>query len=70
MNGNNLAQYCDEGGNTLLGSDSVFWIDGRWNLRTIGEKASEYRGRYRKNFPHKYEAMTHYVYRGVVRKVW
>lgn len=61
------AQFCDKNGVTLLGTDSLIPIDGRWNQASRDRQAAKLRERYRKHFPSKYFAMTHYVYRGEVR---
>ena len=46
----------DANGQSLLGSDSVMPIDGRWNLASIRREVNEYRNRFKKHFPHKYNA--------------
>ena len=63
------ARYCDANGVELLGTDSLIWIDGRWNQRTRDQVASRTKESYKANFPSKYAAMSHYVYRGAIRKV-
>lgn len=65
----NYAQFCDQDGNTMLGSDSMILIDGRWNQESRDNHARNVRERYRKHFPHKYFEMRHYVYRGEIRVV-
>ena len=64
-----LAQFCDENGVTMLGSDSLIYIDGRWNAISRDIHASSKRETFRKHFPSKYASMTHYVYRGQIRIV-
>jgi hypothetical protein len=66
---NKHAQFCDKNGTTLLGTDSLIPIDGRWSIFRRDTQAAVIREAYRKNFPHKYDTMTHYIYRGVVRVV-
>jgi len=69
MRNKNLGQFCDENGETLLGSDSLVYFDGRWNQESRDAWARETRHRYRKNFPSKYFSMTHYVFRGQIHEV-
>jgi hypothetical protein len=66
---NKYAQFCDENGVTLLGTDSLIPIDGRWNQESRDRQARELRERYRKYFPEKHLSMSHYRYCGVVRVV-
>lgn len=47
-------------GISVLGSDGIVPLDGRWNLETIKKNVQEYRERYKKNFLHKYEYWTHF----------
>lgn len=54
------AFFCDANGKDHLGSDSLCYLDGRWSAKTIAKKMSEYRHRYKKHFPHKYNAFSHY----------
>ena len=65
--GRNQAQFCDENGNTLLGTDSIIWIDGRWNQESRDRAARDARERFRRYFPEKYLMMSHYIYKGEVR---
>ncbi len=69
MNNSNLGQFCDEKGNTLLGSDSIIYFDGRWNQESRDNHARDIRERYRKNFSHLYKSMGYYIYRGNIRIV-
>ena len=66
---NNIGQFCDENGNTLLGSDSIIYFDGRWNQESRDRHARDIRERYRKNFPHLYVSMRHYVFNGIINTV-
>lgn len=65
----NQAQFCNAKGETLLGTDSLIWIDGRWSQATRDEVASKKRESFRVYLPRLYEAMTHYTYNGRVRRV-
>ena len=69
MKNKNLAQFCDENGTTLMGSDSLIYFDGRWSQDTRDNKASAARERYRSGFPSLYAEMTHYAFNGVIRRV-
>lgn len=65
----NYEQYCNKDGLTLMGSDSVIYFDGRWGRNRRDNHAAELRKRYKKNFKHKYDSMTHYTYKGSVYPV-
>ena len=67
MLNNHIAQFCNESGDTMIGSDSVIIMDGRWNQESRDRHARDMRERYRKHFPHKYAEMTHYIYKGKIR---
>lgn len=54
------AVFCDENGMDCSGSDSVIPLDGRFGAARIAETVREKRESYKKYFPHKYEAFTHY----------
>ena len=58
--GAKIAFFCDANGNDHIGSDAMVYIDGRWSAKTIARKMQEYRNRYKKHFPHKYDSFTHY----------
>lgn len=57
-----IAVLCNENGVTQMGSDGYFRPDGRLTLENRIEKAREYRERFAKNFPHKYEGWTHVMF--------
>ena len=63
------AFFCDVNGEDHTGSDAMAYIDGRWSERTIYRKMREYRLRYKKRFPHKYDSYTHYRIGRVVRPI-
>lgn len=65
----NHAQFCNAEGETLIGTDSLILVDGRWNQATLDEVASKKRESFRVYLPHLYEVMTHYTYRGEVRSI-
>lgn len=57
-----IAALCNENGTTLLGSDGYVHVDGRLTRDNQINKAREYRERFKKHFPHKYDAMTHVMF--------
>lgn len=69
MKDRHWGQFCDQKGNTLLGSDSLIWFDLRWTRENRDRHASYKRSRYRKHLRHLYNSMTHYVFNGEIREV-
>lgn len=57
-----IAVLCNENGTTQLGSDGYIHVDGRYNRANQINLAREYRERFKKNFPHKYDAWTHVMF--------
>ena len=57
-----IAVFCDENGVTLMGSDGYIHVDGRFTLDNQINQARQHRERFKKHFPHKYEAMTHVMF--------
>jgi hypothetical protein len=57
-----IAAFCDEKGTTLMGSDGYVHVDGRFTRDNQINEAREYRERFKKHFPHKYDAMTHVMF--------
>lgn len=57
-----IAALCDENGTTLTGSDGYMHVDGRFTRENQIEQVREYRKRFNKHFPHKYDAMTHVMF--------
>ena len=51
-------------GQTMCGTDGILNVDGRYCMERVWEVVRDYRERYKKNFPHKFEFWTHF---GVVR---
>lgn len=62
-------QFCDEHGKTMLGSDGVTYIDRRKSTPNALKEIAEHRERFRENFFHKYEQMSHCILRGRIYKV-
>jgi hypothetical protein len=60
---------CDAKGIDSCGSDGHFNIDKRFGLARIHSEVFEYRSRFEKNFPHKFEQWTHFKYCGRIYKI-
>ena len=54
-----LAFLCDHNGQTMCGTDGVVHVDGRKTTTNQIQEAREYRERFKKHFPHKYDSWTH-----------
>lgn len=54
-----VAVLCDANGTRQCGSDGVVYIDGRLTRQNQVAEVRQYRERFKKNYPHKYEAWTH-----------
>lgn len=57
-----IAALCNENGTTLLGSDGYTPVDGRFTRENQIEQVRQYRERFKKHFPHKYNEMTHVMF--------
>ena len=57
-----IAALCNENGTTLMGSDGYIHVDGRFTRENQIEQVREYRARFKKHFPHKYDEMTHVMF--------
>lgn len=54
-----IAILCDSHGRTMLGTDGVIYIDGRYGQEKRMKTVREYRERFKKNFVHKHKYWTH-----------
>jgi len=63
------AFFCDADGNELLGSDGCYRVDLRYGQTRRDMHAASIRHTYMKHMRSKYDAMTHYKFRGVIREV-
>lgn len=55
---------CDKNGVHQLGSDGHIHVDGRYSIPRVTDTVRDYRERFKKNFPHKYELWTHFRIEG------
>jgi hypothetical protein len=62
-----IAVLCNEKGDTLLGSDGYFHVDGRYSKSSQINLARQYRERYKLNFQQKYESWTHVMFVACIR---
>ena len=61
-------QFCDSLGKTMMGSDGVTYVDKRKNTFNCLQDIANHRERF-STMPHKYEQMTHCIFRGKIHKV-
>ncbi len=54
-----IGVFCDSNGNSPPGTDSTFYVDGRYSTSRRLDVARLQRSRFEKNFVHKYNAFTH-----------
>ena len=47
-------------GVSMCGTDGAFYVDGRLSPQNVAVKIDEYRQRFKKHFPHKFEYWTHF----------
>ena len=62
-----IAVLCNEKGDTQLGSDGYFRVDGRYSKSYLVKIARQRRELYKKHFPQKYEFWTHVMFVASIR---
>lgn len=56
-------------GESLCGSDGNIYVDKRLNINNIRLEVHGYRETFKKNFRHKYNYWTHFIYKGKLFKI-
>ncbi len=53
----------------FYGMDSIFYVDGRFNAYSAMLQATKIKNSYMKNFPHKYNTMNRFNFRGQIIQI-